>query len=531
MNHYTSRFSRDTAYHIGARRSLIAGRVRHTTSYDVLLVVLVGLALCVYCINTADRELFREAGAALMSQIVTWAACVAMTVMRTPSGRLRVSDPTVVALALGAIYLVYPSIVWCQGEPLPFRTEISSQSASYLFELHSLFFVGLTAGYAVATPRHVREVVIEMATLPTPWLLFAVGVLPAILSAGGRLLNGESLISAVAYSSEWSQTMSRVGDARVSGGLSYLFVQLIGKTFFYPIVSLGLAWGLLWSRTAGRTILARLAPISLIGASAAVVLFLGNGSRSPAIISGLIALVLLDLLSGKSEWRMILPLGAATLGCFYVLGYYRVHRDLGLTDALERGYQEYRVSDASQAAAEFTCMLEKEALMIDIARDTGYEWATYVTRNVLAIVPSQLVPAKATWVITRDLLSARFLGKSAEGGASGVAGTTVGDGYRFGGPIGVFLLAGLFGMIFGGARIWALTSMPAHSGPVLLRVAIFSGFAGFTYLFIRSDLAEVLICVVYLILIPWAVFGFVLRSRSAWLSSAPLRAAGRRNQL
>jgi hypothetical protein len=512
-----------TLAHASTHRRLAARKASFPSAAKVpLAMILCVSALVWYVTASADRVLFDEAGVSLVVQIATWGACIIAAVRATPTRTLRISNPLVLTLIVSAVYLIYPSITWCQGERMPYGIDIDGSTASQLFYLHTLFFIGITTGYVFAAPRKTKEVHLDPRNVPGVWMPLLLGTLPLLLTAAYRVVNGGSLISTATYGEEWFQMQSSINGARASGGVQYLLVQTAQKMAFYVIVAQGIAWGLLLVRSA-RSPGKQLCTLALICGSAVVMILLGNGSRSPAMISVLIALVFADLTTGKLTWRILVPLGAAGMVCFLMLGYFRVYRDLGFYEALHVGYEEYQRSRSADAASEFTVMLVKEAVTLEIAHEKGFEGGAYLVHGVLVMVPIQLIPGKANWAITRDLLSTRLLGRSAELG-SGVAGTAVGDGYLFAGETGVFALAGLFGIILGRVRTWGMHGPRVHTGPVFLKLVLLAGFTGFCYVLIRSDLGEVLTCVVYTVVIPWWVLSGLLAVRSAWLAVVPLSA-------
>ena len=145
--------------------------------------------------------------------------------------------------------------------------------------------------------------------------------------------------------------------------------------------------------------------------------------------------------------------------------------------------------------SEFTCMLGKEAVAIDLFREP--DGGRYLAEQFLGLLPSQFRPEKLTWWPTQDVLSEEILGPPVHQGI-GVAGTGIGGAYRSAGVPGVFFMAVLLGAILGGVQRWvSQVPWPRLSGPVLLRLAIGAGIYAETFLLVRSDLGELLRFLLY----------------------------------
>src|ERR1700674_3860901 len=126
---------------------------RLATDASAFWIMISAAAMYLYAAETADIGLFHQVGFALGIQIAVWAACMIAASTCCPGGILRISDPVVLTLGLSVLYLIYPSIAWCQGEHLFFDVQITADTAPLLFFLHALFFLGLIAGYKCTAPR------------------------------------------------------------------------------------------------------------------------------------------------------------------------------------------------------------------------------------------------------------------------------------------------------------------------------------------------------------------------------------------
>jgi hypothetical protein len=493
----------------------------------VAAVTILAIAMFFYTAFTADPDRFGRVWPELAFELAAWAACMLVAVRRSPSGTLRISDPVVLTLCLGGLYLIYPSIAWSQGQRLPFDVQITPETASVLFALHALFFVGFTAGYAFSARRTQGEVSVDIRRLPAPWILFIVPMLPLAVVTVLRLSRGEGLLSSATYGEQWFAAQAQIKAARDSGGVQYLIYQIQSKTWFLPIIAQGVAGGLLFAQALKRSRAAAMRILALICVSAAAMLLLGDGGRSPVIVYVLIALVFSDIVAGPLPWKMIAPVAASGLAFFLLLGYVRAYRNYGFEEAVQIAFYMYERDSGSDVAAEFTSMLPKEAITVNLVDREGREGPMYLVRSALSLLPSQWLPGKMEWTQTNDLISRELLGSRTADLGAGVAGTSVGDGYRFAGPLGVFLSAALFGLVFGRVRTWGL-SLGTANPIVLLKIALMAGLTGFTYLLIRSSLSEVLTFLVYAVVLPWIGFSAVLKRNHHWLGRLPIIAQHRR---
>jgi hypothetical protein len=494
---------------------------RRTAEASAFWIMISAAAMYLYAVVTADGELFHRVGFALGVQIAAWAACMIVAATCCPGRILRISDPVVLTLGLSVLYLIYPSIAWCQGERLPFDVGITADTASLLFLLHALFFLGLIAGYKCTAPRPRADIQVDVRRLPSPWPLFFGAMVPLLATTVARLVSGGGLISNSTYGANWFALQASVNEAHATGGVGYVLVQIMSKISSYPIIAQGIGAGLLLARATMRPRKSGVPGLILICAAAGAMALFGIGSRSPSIIYVLVALIFFDVIAGPLRWRMIAPFAAAGLVFFFLFGYVRRYYDQGFRQAFEVGYQEYRSDQSANNAGEFTGMLAKEALAVQITPERGFD-GMYFVHGVLSLVPSQILPGKMNWTPMRDVLSRRLLGSIAADAGAGVDGTSVGDGYAVAGAPGVFILAALFGIILGQVRKWGTRDAKGGNHPELLRVALMAGLTGFTVILIRSDLAGVLTYVVYVLLIPWWVLRLLLPGNQHWLRPVPL---------
>jgi hypothetical protein len=256
-----------------------------------------------------------------------------------------------------------------------------------------------------------------------------------------------------------------------------------------------------------------------VALAAAVVLF-GEGARSPGLIIMIITFVFADLAVGPISLKLVAPVVLAGLFGFMLLGHYRDIRDLGVAEATRVAYQSFGETTEADNAGEFTGMLTKEALVLELFEGEPKEGFQYLWASVLSLVPSQLLPQKLQWSSTSAILSQRLLGSSAAAMGAGVAGTMIGDGYRFAGVAGVPILACLLGAIIGTVHRWLFGMKPRGSNLTFLKAMLVCGFYGFTYGLLRNSLGETFTYAVYGIVIPYWFLTFIIRCPKAWIAPA-----------
>jgi hypothetical protein len=234
----------------------------------------------------------------------------------------------------------------------------------------------------------------------------------------------------------------------------------------------------------------------------------------------IITLVFADLAIGPIPLKLVAPVILAGMFGFMLLGYYRTVRDLGVVEAARVSYQRFGEHTESDNAGEFTSMLPKEALVLELFEGAPKEGFQYLWTNVLMLVPSQLVPQKLQWSSTAAILAQRLLGSSAAAMGSGVAGTMIGDGYRFAGVAGVPILACLLGAIMGTVHRWLFGMKTRGSNLTFLKAMLVCGFYGFTFGVLRNSLGETFVYIVYGIVIPYWFLTFVIGCPKAWIAPA-----------
>src|ERR1039458_4338630 len=208
-------------------------------SGTILYLIAGAAALWLYILGTAGPEAFKASGLALLLQISTWTVAMALLAKRNGNS-IRLSDPGVLVLAMAALYLIYPSIVWMKTQTLA-GVFITHETASLLFVLHSLFIIAFTAGYICIAPRWRNPVTLDIGRLPSgrSWLLIPAGIL--LVSIAIRLARGGGFFPTTAPASNWHDLQGGILSSRSRGGLGYILTEINSKTFFYPWFIQGVA--------------------------------------------------------------------------------------------------------------------------------------------------------------------------------------------------------------------------------------------------------------------------------------------------
>lgn len=451
---------------------------------------------------------------ALAAQLAAFVVCVHIAGARSRT-RLGVGSPLAWILAVCVFYLIYPSVLWCVGGSFHWDEFVTPDRATTLFVLHALFMLCITCGYTAVSGR--AQTVVAEAPPRSSFLAVVLFCGPVLAVMLQRLLTAGSVLPATSYGDSWQTAYKEVVNARLAGGQSYVFAQIMSKVGMYASMLQAIGAALMLSRAIAEK-RRRAATLVAVGLVYALTYFVSIGGRSPVLISGIVALSLTDRLAGPIRWRMILPVVAVALAAFAPLSIYRTHAEASVTDRIDATIREYRESRSGDATGEFGPMLSKEAVALQLSDTSSFADSLYVFRSVLmSLVPSQLLPEKMNWRYTHDTLSNVLLGERtvAETNA-GVAGTVIGDGYRTWGMWGVALLGLVDGLLVGLACRWlGQAPLVSSSQPFrVLRVALLATLGGMSFLVIRSGLGELLAYIAYYIALPlFAAFVLSFLSR------------------
>jgi oligosaccharide repeat unit polymerase len=468
---------------------------------------LIAGAAVVYAVTGPRSDLFPSVAAGLLFQQMAWV--IAVCIASAPDvPRLR--NPATVVLALAIPYFLYPGMLWCRTGRLPFLGVVQPSSVSRVFVAHGLFMLALALAYRL-TRRSGRSGRTTHGTMPSAWPLVSIALTFIGVSILVRMLSGGGILPNQSYGDEWNDIALGVASARNSGGVGYVFVQIMSKVNLYPIMLLGVAITLLLGKF-GRRLKGQLGVLLACGALTISTTWLMSGARSPAIIVFLIAVIYADMIGVRLRWSVLLPGVVVMTVLFGFLGYMRVYRDLSIIDAASNAYTEMMSGSEEQNAGEFAGMLSKEIVAKEMYADQPPAGFQYIFESVLAVVPSQLLPSKLNWEQTNQTLSNRFLGGSTTGGG-GVAGTMIGDCYRFAGSYGVIILPAILGFILATVERWTY-----KGGASMMKLALAASFYSMSFMFIRGSLGEVIVNCVYGVIVPSAVAAVLLSRSHPWMS-------------
>jgi hypothetical protein len=488
----------------------LAKRSVGSSRFFAILTITIGcLATYFYAWFTAVPEYFGPAAAALGFQLGCWAFAWVLLVHYFPRGYPRISDPAVLVLLCSAIYFIYPSILWLQGQVFKDKS-ITIDTAVFIFWLHGLFILGFIFGHLIFR-RSYRWVMprLNIDNLPNGWLLYLVPFSIFLFWVVVHYVQyGSSAVLLESYANKWYELYTGVNRSRAEGGFSYILTQIESKTNFYVILIQGIGVGLIIIKMIhSRKYIWR--NLFIFGTIFLITMFLGSGSRSTVIIVYLIGLLLADMINGPIPWRYLFILSFTGLVIFGYFGYFRASAYSGektFTVAYE-GFIDRSVSIID--IPEFSSMFLKEAEGIKIFRANDNEGIYYIIRSVLMVIPSQVFPEKMQWDSTNDILSKEMEGVAYEEG-HGMAGAIIVDGYRFAGGAGVPLLAFILGGILAVFHnVMNNYKRSTNQAGILIRIGLMAGFYSCFFDLIRGDLAGLIIKLVYYVIIPWEVINLI----------------------
>lgn len=481
------------------------------------------IVLLLDAIITIPDNMLAEVGPMLFFQVLCWSVGFLIVVQGRTKQPLRLCDPGPLIFGLLLVYCVYPSLNWCQFLQLPLNVVISDADAELLFAIHGGFFLSVAIGFRLSRctrPSFMED--LSEVRLPSPWPLLIAALSVVALTTVLRLANGGMLIPDVNYGTIWSNNFSQLVNSRAEGGTSYFFTQLLSKVSSYPTAALGVGCGLLLARAVKnkRNVVRT---VAIIGVLALVTYIFSTGERSPIIVAVILTILFADALAGPIRIRSIAPAVVVLLLGFLFSGYFRAYREYGILNAFDMAVGEFTQGGDQDPSGEFAGMLAKEATMLDIFRNRPPDGVMYLAESALALVPSQLAPSKLALKPTANLLSEQFLGKAATDNGAGVAGTTIGDGFRLAGLLGVPILGLMCGATFGGVQRWSFrTRGKSADRPALLKLALAASFFSVAFVLVRCSIGEMLVYLVYLVVLPWIVLSTLLRKESPWLYGAPV---------
>jgi hypothetical protein len=495
---------------------------------NAVVCVCVVIAIFTYALLTSavDRELDLWA---LAFQLACWGGGLSLLAARHPRGQLRFSDPAVLVALWSGLYLLLPSVLWVQSATVPYDGDLVGQVPARLFVLHGLFMLAFFGSYALLVSADCYVVDrVRFDQLVSGWPLFLISFVPLFVTVALRILATGSILPVQNYADEYFASYDSILSARQSGVIEYLLVQIGSRVDFYPLLAAGIGGGLVLSRANLRGKgFARSLTLVLFGVVA--ILFLSNAGRHLAFMVLLIGLVVADALAGPIRWKILATYLPLALLLFEFMGFFRAYRSLDFEQGLAQGYQEFAAADgSSDRMFEYTLMLGKEAAGLRVFDQP--QGLDQVIGETLAVVPSQLNPAKLQWLNTAEVLSHDLLGDFADKGA-GVAGSMIADAYRAGGVLGVTTFGALLGLALAGLQRWgAAGTRLGQAGPVLLRLLLVCGFYGWTFDVIRGDMTGLLSALLYNVALVWIVASRVAGKQSVWLARVAYQEQGGTNQ-
>lgn len=510
---------------IGYNRCLSVKKIMTKSKFFLLTGILGGCILIfAYSLFTATPDLGLDIWLSHTFQITSWAFAWILVVQRC-KGFPRFSDPAVLLLLWSGMYFIYPSFFWIQGGYILKGRGASNINVALAFWLHGLFIFGFIVGHLLIRKRTSWRIPkLDIRRLPTGWLIYTVCFLPLVFEVIVRLAGGQGFFPRKTYGEGWYGMYEKIRETQASGGLAYVLMQIRSKLYFFPILIQGLGAGLIIAHSVQeRKNLLRNIILLMVGMI--LMLLLGSGGRSAIMIILIIGLIFADLTVGPLRWRYLLILFLFMAFSFQFFRYYRAVRDLGFNSAFEIA-REHIVgqSEGGVNLAEFTRMLEKEVIGIDIFQGKQSEGLLYLARNILAPLPKQILPTMLEETPTNQILSMELLGNRVSAGA-GIAGAMTVDGYRFADVPGVPILAAILGLIFAVAQNWLTKGLSMGAkGPELLKIILIAGFYGCLYSLIRSSLGSVTTIVFYWVAMPWIVVRFFLARypNNIWTSKLPI---------
>ena len=443
----------------------------------------------------------------LLLVVAAWTGLLVVAVMRHPQRQLRMSEPVLPILGWMFYYFIKPMLPWLAGRRFayegPATVILDTDIVTRVQQLHLLFMLSFFAVYYIVAPRvsYVRTFggADEVRAPNVRWLIL-LGLSPYISTALERLATSGTILPTQSYGATAFDNHEQVLASRASGGADYLITQIFAKIWFYPIVALGVGYGVTLARLVSER---RRVLVLLLFAQVPALFLLGPGSRSYSVYPFVIALMIADLLVGPFKWRYLLGLIGLGLPVFEFYGVARSYQDQGVREAIESSQQQLSVR-GDLVDSEDSGMLVKEAFCVLYGDHTHTAFgADYFLTGVLQLLPMQIVPDKARLWNTANFLGREFLGSAASRGA-GMAGTSVGDGYLIGQELGVVVLAGVFGFIPAAMQRFAAYAAPGK-GPVLWRYLLVMTFAVHAPQFVRADLGILLNAAIFWVALPAVV--------------------------
>lgn len=439
-----------------------------------------------------------------LTVVATWTMLLTVAIFRHPHRQLRMSEPVLPVFGWMFYYFIKPMFSWLAGRRFAFESPstvlLEPDLVARVQLLHVLFMLAFFASYYTVAPRVSFQAPFaepDPPTAPRVRGLVLLGLLPYINTAIERVVTTGTILPTRSYGTTTFESYEQVLASRAAGGADYIVTQIFAKIWFFPIIALGVGYGVTIARYVSTR---RWVYLLAFFAQVPALFLLGPGSRSYSVYPFIIAIMIADLLAGPFQWRYLLALIGAGLPVFEFYGIARSYQDQGVREAIESSQQQISAR-GDLVDTEDSGMLVKEAFCVVYGDHTHTALgAEYFLNGVLQLLPMQLVPDKARLWNTTNFLGQEFLGTSASRGA-GMAGTSVGDGYLIGQEFGVVVLAVVFGSIPAWMQRIAAHAAPGK-GPILWRYLLVMTFAVHSPQFVRADISILLNAAIFWVALP-----------------------------
>lgn len=466
----------------------------------------IGLAVAAYGVWVAIPERVVVLPS-FLAVVVAWTGLLALAIFRHPQHVLRMSEPVLPVFGWMFYYFIKPMYPWFEGRRFAFEGPstviLDPDLVTRVQVLHLLFMLSFFATYYTVAPKVSFVAPFAAPEPPEPPRvrgLVLLGLLPYISTALERVVTTGTILPTRSYGTTAFESYEQVLASRATGGADYLVTQIFAKIWFFPLIALGVGYGVTIARYVSTR---RWVYLVAFFAQVPALFLLGPGSRSYTVYPFIIAIMVADLLAGPFQWRYLLALIGAGLPVFEFYGIARSYQDQGVREAIESSQRQLSAR-GDLVDTEDSGMLVKEAFCVVYGDHTHTAFgAEYFLNGVLQLLPMQIVPDKANLWNTTNFLGREFLGSAASRGA-GMAGTSVGDGYLIGQEVGVVVLASVFGLI--PALMQRLATLaPPGKGPVLWRYLLVMTFAVHSPQFVRADLGILLNAAIFWVALPAVV--------------------------
>jgi hypothetical protein len=491
--------------------ALDARRQSKASARAIVTEVVVGIGVCAWAWWVAVPARV-DALPSIFAEIAILTVAVIALTLRDPLGTLRISNPALSMVGWMYYYFIKPAFTWLEGNRLVFESPstvvLDVSIVTEVQVLHSYYMVAFFAAYLVVAPRATVKPIFTREALPSIKVagLVLLGLAPYLSTFVERIVTTGTFMPTSNYGDNMVRDTDALLSSRTEGGAGYLVTQIFSKVWYFPLMAMGLGYGVLISR---MMIKRRWLHLALFGAQVPLLLLLGSGSRSYTVYPFLLAFMIADAFSGPYRWWRATPALALVMQGFDFYGFYRGHQHEGLRAGFDASVRDIDATlDVVQS--EDAAMLTKEAyctLVVNHGRE--HRGIGYFGDQLLQLVPAQLAPEKLQTVNTADFLSNELIGYGRY--ASGAAGAMVGDGYLLAGTLGVILLAGVLGLTYGLVVRWGMSG--ERGKPTMWRYLLMLMISVQSTQYIRADYSVVLIQLLYYVVVPAVLLRVLEESR------------------